>query len=223
MPIVEVHWAFPLALRVLKGYWRQATNMTTDDQWEYKHLIECCCFFMHDEDEQKIESPIDHFLFKSLLISPTWAKYVFLKSLFGEESITAIDKFVVKSFKSLETLDLEKDYRTHHPDKYPTSGEASGEAQTPSTAPPDSCLLDSGSTEHIGANPDQPDTSSLLGQALLLKDQPLTLHDLVELETRLKASLVEMETRILGQVHELREHVMAATTTNDQMPAKQTN
>ncbi|KAM0447880.1 hypothetical protein ACHAO4_008624 [Trichoderma viride] len=177
--------------------------MTIDDQLEYKSLIERVEFLMVDQNGKEIDSIIKHCLFNEFLISPTWAKYVFLKSLFGEESISAIDDFAANVFGSIETLDLEKEYRTHHRDPNLPYGEVSGEVQTPSITPSHSPLLNSGSTEQLSADCDQSNVSSLLGQS---------------------SSVVEGQAspanndRILQQVYDLRTHVMAATINNDQMP-----
>lgn len=226
IPVDETHPAFPLALRVFEGYWRQATNMTIDDQLEYESLIERCEFSMVDQNGDEIDSLIKDSLFNEFLIWPTWAKYVFLKSLFGEESISAIDDFAINVFGSVETLDLEKEYRTHYRDPNLPYGEVSGEVQTPSITPSHSPLLNSGSTEQLSADCDQSNVSSLLGQSSSVvegqaspaNNEHVTERDLEKLETRLRASIVDMENRILQQVYDLRTHVMAATINNDQMP-----
>lgn len=222
----ETHEEFPFARKVLEGYWRQATNMTTDDQWEYKRLIECEKFRMIDQNGEDTESLISHFFFNDFLISPTWAKYVFLHSLFGDESISAIDNFVIETFKSFEILDFEKEYRTHHRDPDLPDGEVTGEVQTSSIASPHSPLLNSGSTEQFSANCDQSNISSLLGQSspvaddqtLSVDDDPLTPYDLEKLETRLRTSIIEMEKRILQKIYELSKDVRAATINNYQIP-----
>lgn len=208
--------------------------MTTDDQWEYKHLIEAEKFLMIDQNGEYTESLISHLLFNDLLISPTWVKDVFLHSLFGDESISSTNKFVIETFNSFEILDFENEYRTHHRDPDLPDGEVTGEVQTSSIASPHSPLLTSGSTEQFSANCDQSNVSSFLGQSSPVADdqtssaddEPLTPHDLEKLQTRLRASIVEMEKRVLQKVYELRTHAGAATINNGQTPGildKQTN
>lgn len=147
IPVDEEDPRFPFAIKVIEQYWRQATSMTTDDQWEYKSLIEGEKFSMMDYNGFDIDSLIDHSLFNDLLISPTWAKYVFLYSLFGEESMFAIERFATEKFKSQMIDDLEEEYRAYHRDPSLPDGEVSGETQTQSIASSHPPLLNAGSTE----------------------------------------------------------------------------
>ncbi|PON27703.1 hypothetical protein TGAM01_v203470 [Trichoderma gamsii] len=214
---------FALALRVLEGYWRQATNMSTEEQWDYKSFIENSYFFRHDEGGKEIDSPENHILFNELHVTPTWGRYVFLKSLFGEEFTSIIDYFAIDIFESVETLDLEDEYRTYHRDPNRPYSETSREVQTPYTAPSDSSLPNSNSTEYLSTNRDQSNIPSPLGQSSSVNNQLLMQRDLKRLEARLKASIVEMGNKILEEVYELREHVMAAEANNDQMSSIETN
>lgn len=121
--------------------------------------------------------------------------------------------------------DLEEEYRIYHRDPSLPGGEVSGETQTKSITSSHAPLLNSGSTEQLSANCDQSNVSPL-DQPSPAVNEALTQYDLVKLETRLRASIVEMENRILKGVSELRTHVMASATNNDQMPAildEQTN
>lgn len=221
IPVAETDEHYPPALKVFKAYWRQATNMTTIDQWEYKSLIEKEAF-VGDYDADPL---ICHDLFTDFLISPTWAKYVFLQSLFGDDNLFAIERFLDEKFLSLRIDNHEREYRFYHRDSSLPDAEVSGEVQTQSVASSHSSLLNPGSTEQLSANCDQSNVSPL-NQSSLTVNEALTQNDLVKLETRLRASIVEMEKRILKGVHELRTHVMASATNNDQMPAmldEQTN
>lgn len=202
VPIGTTHPQYPFALKVFDGYWREALDMNVNDQWEYLRLVKAGCFFMKSQAGEDIDSPINHLLFKDLLFAPTMAKYIFMKSLFGEESMSSIDSPVIKAFQLLETHDPEKDYRTHHPDLSKSAehkadsqpqrsdGKASGKAQTPSVVPPNSSRPKSGSREHISANRGQGIVSSLPGrswpvvdgQASLINNQTLTQCDLKRLE-----------------------------------------
>ncbi|PNP39696.1 hypothetical protein TGAMA5MH_08367 [Trichoderma gamsii] len=197
--------------------------MSTEEQWDYKSFIENSYFFMHDEGGKEIDYPTNHILFDELIVTPTWGRYVFLKSLFGEEFTSIIDPFAIDIFKFVETLDLEDEYRTYHRDPNLPYSETSREVQTPYTAPSDSSLPNSNSTEYLSTNRDQSNIPSPLGQSSSVNNQLLMQRDLKRLEARLKASIVEMENKILEEIYELREHVMVATANNDEMPAKQTN
>lgn len=147
---------------------------------------------------------------------------MFLKSLFGEEFTSIIEYFAIDIFKSVETLDLEDEYRTYHRDPNLPYSETSREVQTP-YAPSDSSLPNSNSTEYLSTNRDQSNIPSPLGQSSSVNNQLLMQRDLKRLEARLKASIVEMGNKILEEVYELREHVMAAEANNDQMSSIETN
>ncbi|KAL7897366.1 hypothetical protein HDV63DRAFT_401652 [Trichoderma sp. SZMC 28014] len=214
IPVDDGYQAYPFAIRVIEGYWGQATNMTTDDQLEYKFLIEDREFERGSDD-----SLFQHYLFNDLLISPTWAKYVFLHSLFGYEPLYLIDRFAIEKFGSTTIDDLQEEYRTHHRDPSLPDAEISGEMQTQSIASSHPPLLNLDSFEWLDANCDQSKVTPM-GQSSPAVKEAITQYDLEKLETRLKASMAEMENRILEQIHQLRAQIMAIASDNGQMSAK---
>ncbi|KAL7918559.1 hypothetical protein ACQKWADRAFT_330550 [Trichoderma austrokoningii] len=112
IPCDESHQQYFNGLKAVKAYWRQATNMTLEDQVEYKTLIE----------QQRFErpmpwlfsSPEDHSVYKSCETSPTWAKYVFINAL--DINTSLLDDHMKEVFGSLKICDFEECYRTYNPE-----------------------------------------------------------------------------------------------------------
>lgn len=110
IPCDESHKQYPNGVRAVKAYWQQATNMTLEDQVEYKTLIEQ----QHFTWSTPRFSLKDFSVYKSCQTSPTWAKYVFIKAMVIDN--TALDNQMQGTFGSLEICDFEVCYRIYNPD-----------------------------------------------------------------------------------------------------------
>ncbi|EHK44704.1 uncharacterized protein TrAtP1_002818 [Trichoderma atroviride] len=112
IPYKDYHEQYHYAVRVVKGYWRQATNMTIEDQVEYKTLIEQQQFVRQGLANY---TPSSHSVYGSCHVSPTWAKYIFLKSLYCNVKMPTLDRQVQGTAKCDIIEDLERTYRTYCP------------------------------------------------------------------------------------------------------------
>ncbi|KAK1246336.1 hypothetical protein MKX08_000138 [Trichoderma sp. CBMAI-0020] len=91
IPCDDSHPHYANGVAVVKAYWQQATNMTLDDQAEYKTLIEQQQFL---KQRAALLAPHQHGVFKSCQISPTQVECI---------------------YKSLKIENLETDYRAYNP------------------------------------------------------------------------------------------------------------
>ncbi|PON27704.1 hypothetical protein TGAM01_v203471 [Trichoderma gamsii] len=113
IPCNESHAQYVNGVLVVKAYWRQATNMTLEDQVEYKTLIEQQRFEKQGPS-MLFSAPSDHSVYKSCQASPTWAKYVFIRAL--GVGTPALDSQVEGIFGSLNISDFEQCYRAYNPE-----------------------------------------------------------------------------------------------------------
>lgn len=112
IPCNESQAQYVNGVLAVKAYWRQATNMTLEDQVEYKTLIEQQRF--EKQGSWDISVPSDYSIYKSCQASPTWAKYVFIKAL--DISTPALDGQMQGIFGSLGISDFEQCYRAYNPE-----------------------------------------------------------------------------------------------------------
>lgn len=110
IPCDERHAQYFNGVLVVKAYWRQATNMTLEDQVEYKTLIEQQRF--ETQPPWVFSGQGDHSVYKSCQASPTWAKYVFIKAL--EFETCDLDSQAQGIFGSLRISDFGNSYRAYH-------------------------------------------------------------------------------------------------------------
>ncbi|KAL9476222.1 hypothetical protein ACSS6W_006063 [Trichoderma asperelloides] len=194
IPCNESDEHYPMAVSAVKAYWRQATNMTIEDQIEYKGLVE-----NKDYYEQGASTWFSAFLaiWSLCETSPTWAKFVFLEALYYDTLPCSFYTLMQSVFESLKIEDFEKDYRTHNPEP----ARVKKRKATEQLHPPEAKLK---------ANRNQPNASSPLGQpspviggqASPVNNQPLTQRDLERLENRLKE-------HIDGRIKRIREGILA--------------
>lgn len=182
IPCTESHEQYPNAIRAVRAYWRQATNMTFEDQIEYKGLIEY--MFAYEQEASLWRSKCSS-NYKSCKASPTWAKYVFIKAMYGGSKIHNLDTQVLGIFKSIKIEDFERDYRTYNPNPAIVKTE-----QLPTPAAQSSTKR---------SLPDEPSASR---RSSLVTNQPVTLQDLEGLEIRLKE-------HIDGHIRKIRESFVA--------------
>ncbi|KAL6889071.1 hypothetical protein GGI43DRAFT_416390 [Trichoderma evansii] len=187
IPCNESHEQYPNAIRAVKAYWRQATNMTFEDQIEYKGIVEYMFTF---EQEPLLWRSKCSSLYKSCKASPTWAKYVFIKAMYGGAKIHNLDAQVLGIFKSLKIEDFERDYRTHIPDP------ARVKEGTPTEQFPPPAAQSSAKRSQPNAPPPLKWSSSPV------MNQPVTQQDLERLETRLKEHIDD-------HIRKIRESIVA--------------
>lgn len=229
IPLRESHPQYTRGIRVVEGYWQQAMNMTTEDQQEYKKLIEDQAFFV---GQNARFAPSKHTVYRDLKVRPTWAKYIFIRALYVDRPMDHLDAIVKGLFQSLEIRNFDNKYREYHArptkakkrkadnDFQRLSGGASGGAQTPPILPPGSSLPNSG--------PDhgQPNAVSLLGHSSPIVGGCSSLvicghssqHDLEQMENRLKSYIADANQKIREQVKGLRlSHFEAARSNEERM------
>lgn len=85
--------------------------MSFADQTEYKHLLSTRGFLFIGRDEEGSEF---HRVFKAYEEQQTWARFVWLISLYGGCAVPA-EEIARNAHGSAKTSDLTKDYRKHHP------------------------------------------------------------------------------------------------------------
>lgn len=184
---------YPDAVRAVKAYWRQATNITIEDQIEYKGLVENT----HCHNKGGLPwGPIFFAIWSSCEASPIWAKFFFIKSLYCVLP-PSFDTLMLCVFKSLQIEDFENDYRTHNPEPIRVKKHKGPEQLQPPEA-------------KLKVNRSQPNATSALeqsspvvgGPASPVNNQPVTQRDLLRLENRLKE-------HIEGHIKRIREGILA--------------
>ncbi|KAL7920604.1 hypothetical protein ACQKWADRAFT_328625 [Trichoderma austrokoningii] len=115
--------------RAIHAYWAQATNMTKADQETYIGLLETNAFIVRRD---AAEDPSKHPLYKDLAADPCWPKYVMLKAIYGQDTLS--QKLLVNLeidlepvFGSLVIRDFTSAYNQYHLEKRKRDQESESE------------------------------------------------------------------------------------------------
>ncbi|KAL6829493.1 hypothetical protein J3E69DRAFT_365092 [Trichoderma sp. SZMC 28015] len=115
LKIDHTHEQYLRAEAAVKAYWRQATNMTENEQKEYRRLLN---EKLYELEGKLLTRPSDHNVYRSCRQKPNWARFIFLYAIYEDLSnLDNLDKFLVseRGYTHLGHKDLTSTYRKHRP------------------------------------------------------------------------------------------------------------
>ncbi|RFU76620.1 hypothetical protein TARUN_5621 [Trichoderma arundinaceum] len=104
------HELYSQAMSALKAYWKQAINMTLEDQKEYIRLFEDGVYLTDGATQNNASN---HVLYTELENRPNWATYVMLRSQYEHAQVKKLDANLIETFGTLDINDFTSDYNAH--------------------------------------------------------------------------------------------------------------